>query len=176
MYDNLFDCFYLRGNIKTMKTFACYHKPTKCWVYFKKNKEGKSLICLTLEPNATYFNTKKEAEDAIKSSVFNSIDNYGFDNFLEFRVKEITTKEKLAEGFVNEAFQIVELKKQNERLQEMFDMQVRLVTALTLENEELRSIIEALTKGKLPCNPDHNGECLVCDNWLCDCPLNKKQL
>lgn len=27
---------------------------------------------------------------------------------------------------------------------------------------------------ELPCNPDHNGECLVCDNWLCDCPLNKK--
>jgi hypothetical protein len=22
---------------------------------------------------------------------------------------------------------------------------------------------------QLPCNPDHNGECLVCDNWLSDC-------
>ena len=72
-----------------------------------------------------------------------------------------------------QVFEIVKLKKQNEKLQEMFDMQVKLVTALTLENEELRYIIEALTKGKLPCNPDHNGECLVCDNLLDSCPLNK---
>ena len=136
-----------------MKTFACYHKPTSCWVYFKKNKEGKSLICLTLKTGATIFSTKEEAEDTLKSSQFNSIDNYGLDNFLEFQVKEITTEEKL---------------------QEMFDMQVKLVTALTLENEELRNIIEALTKGKLPCNPDHNGECLVCDEPLDGCPLNKK--
>jgi hypothetical protein len=21
----------------------------------------------------------------------------------------------------------------------------------------------------IPCNPDHNGECLVCDCWLSDC-------
>lgn len=28
---------------------------------------------------------------------------------------------------------------------------------------------------QLPCNPDHNGECLVCDNWLCDCPFNKEK-
>jgi hypothetical protein len=28
---------------------------------------------------------------------------------------------------------------------------------------------------QLPCNPDHNGECLVCDNWLSDCPFNKKK-
>jgi hypothetical protein len=26
----------------------------------------------------------------------------------------------------------------------------------------------------LPCNPDHNGECLVCDCWLSDCAFNKK--
>jgi len=26
---------------------------------------------------------------------------------------------------------------------------------------------------QLPCNPDHNGECLVCDCWLSDCPFNK---
>jgi uncharacterized phage protein (TIGR01671 family) len=24
---------------------------------------------------------------------------------------------------------------------------------------------------ELPCNPDHNGECLVCDCWLSDCPF-----
>ena len=28
---------------------------------------------------------------------------------------------------------------------------------------------------QLPCNPDHNGECLVCDCWLSDCPFNKKE-
>ena len=29
---------------------------------------------------------------------------------------------------------------------------------------------------QLPCNPDHNGECLVCDCWLSDCPfLNKEK-
>jgi uncharacterized phage protein (TIGR01671 family) len=26
---------------------------------------------------------------------------------------------------------------------------------------------------QLPCNPDHNGECLVCDEWLSDCPFLK---
>jgi YopX protein len=24
-----------------------------------------------------------------------------------------------------------------------------------------------------PCNPDHNGECLVCDCWLSECPFRK---
>jgi len=28
---------------------------------------------------------------------------------------------------------------------------------------------------QLPCNPDHNGECLVCDSWLSDCPFNKDE-
>ena len=28
---------------------------------------------------------------------------------------------------------------------------------------------------ELPCNPDHNGECLVCDCWLSDCPFNKNE-
>lgn len=27
---------------------------------------------------------------------------------------------------------------------------------------------------QLPCEPDHNGECLVCDCWLSDCPLLKR--
>jgi hypothetical protein len=27
---------------------------------------------------------------------------------------------------------------------------------------------------QLPCNPDHNGECLVCDCWLSDCQFIKK--
>jgi len=29
---------------------------------------------------------------------------------------------------------------------------------------------------QLPCNPDHNGECLVCDCWLSDCPFNKEKV
>jgi hypothetical protein len=28
---------------------------------------------------------------------------------------------------------------------------------------------------QLPCNPDHNGECLVCDCWLSDCEFIKKE-
>jgi hypothetical protein len=28
---------------------------------------------------------------------------------------------------------------------------------------------------QLPCNFDHNGECLVCDCWLSDCPFLKKE-
>ena len=28
---------------------------------------------------------------------------------------------------------------------------------------------------QLPCNPDHNGECLVCDEWLDGCPFNKEK-
>jgi uncharacterized phage protein (TIGR01671 family) len=28
---------------------------------------------------------------------------------------------------------------------------------------------------QLPCNPDHNGECLVCDCWLSDCVFIKKE-
>lgn len=118
------------------------------------------------------------------------------------------SEEKLAEGFVKGVFEIIELKKENKKLQEMFAMQVKLVTALEVEkmelekgiknacqyaqenlkssveltdkvkqleldNEELHTIIKTLTKGKLPCNPDHNGECLVCDCWLSDCPLAK---
>ena len=29
---------------------------------------------------------------------------------------------------------------------------------------------------ELPCNPDHNGECLVCDEWLDGCPFNKEKV
>lgn len=67
--------------------FTCYHKPTKTWVYFKNNKEGKSMICLCLKPDATIFETKEEAETLLKSSEFNSIYNYGLENFLEFEIK-----------------------------------------------------------------------------------------
>ena len=26
---------------------------------------------------------------------------------------------------------------------------------------------------KKPCNPDHNGECLICDCWLSDCAYDR---
>ena len=86
-----------------------------------------------------------------------------------------TKPEEYERDFINLSKEYLVLKEQNAKLQEMFDMQVKLVTALTLENEEFRNIIESLTKGKLPCNPDHNGECLVCDCWLSDCPLAKNE-
>jgi hypothetical protein len=80
----------------------------------------------------------------------------------------------IEKGFVDAVFDIVELKK-------MLEMQTKLVVNLELEKienerkiEELHEIIKALTKNKLPCNPDHNGECLVCDNWVVDCPLQEK--
>jgi Cu2+-containing amine oxidase len=103
------------------------------------------------------------------------------------------------------------MKAELKQLQEMLDMQTKLVVNLELEKielekgiknacqyshenlekvveltdkvkqletdkEELHEIIKALTNNKLPCNPDHNGECLVCDNWLCDCPLQQNDL
>ena len=71
-----------------MNSYACYHKPTKTWVYFKNNKKEESLICLCLKVDATAFSTKEEAEDTLKRSSFNDIPNYGFDNFLEFEVKK----------------------------------------------------------------------------------------
>jgi len=46
---------------------------------------------------------------------------------------------------------------------------------LLAEIEHLKEIVMTITKGKLPCNPDHNGECLVCDCWLSDCPFLNKE-
>jgi len=45
---------------------------------------------------------------------------------------------------------------------------------LLAEIEHLKEIAMTITKGKLPCNPDHNGECLVCDAWLSDCPFSEQ--
>ena len=28
-------------------------------------------------------------------------------------------------------------------------------------------------KIKIPCKPDHNGECLICDCWLSDCAYDR---
>jgi len=43
--------------------------------------------------------------------------------------------------------------------------------------EDLMKYIEVVGNiFQLPCNPDHNGECLVCDCWLSDCEfLNKEK-
>jgi hypothetical protein len=90
-------------------------------------------------------------------------------------VEPDTKKVDIEKGLVDAVFDIVELKK-------MLEMQTKLVVSLELEKienelkiEELREIIKALTKNKLPCNPDHNGECLVCDNWVVDCPLQQNE-
>jgi uncharacterized phage protein (TIGR01671 family) len=41
--------------------------------------------------------------------------------------------------------------------------------------EDLMKYIEVVGNiFQLPCNPDHNGECLVCDCWLSDCPFIKE--
>ncbi len=85
-------------------------------------------------------------------------------------------KDLSEKDFLVEVFEAADLKKQNEQLRKMFDLQVKLVTHLQLENKELRNIIDALTNNKLPCNPDHNGECLVCNNWVVDCPLQNEKV
>jgi hypothetical protein len=33
--------------------------------------------------------------------------------------------------------------------------------------------IEDTPKKKFPCNPDHNGECWVCDAWLTQCAFDR---
>jgi hypothetical protein len=90
-------------------------------------------------------------------------------------VEPDTEKVDIEKGLVDAIFDIADLKK-------TLDMQTKLVVSLELEKienelkiEELREIIKALTKNKLPCKPDHNGECLICDNWLCDCPLQQNE-
>jgi predicted nuclease with TOPRIM domain len=98
---------------------------------------------------------------------------------------------------------INELEKINKGLQEMLDLQIKLVTELELEianlkkqiastkkdlvnsqekeltrkleNEDLRSMVFVLTKNKKPCKPDHNGECLICDCPVAACPLTQQQ-
>jgi septal ring factor EnvC (AmiA/AmiB activator) len=107
---------------------------------------------------------------------------------------------KFAEKVLNK--KISELEKKNKKLEEMFALQVKLVTGLELEiadlkshldftkkalqksqekqnfldaqNADLRSLVFSLTQNKLPCKPDHNGECLLCDCWISDCPLKEK--
>ena len=72
-----------------MNKFACYHKPTKCWVFFKEDKQGGSIICLCLKLDATIFESKKNAKELLKKSSFNSSNNYGSENFLEFLIKSV---------------------------------------------------------------------------------------
>jgi regulator of replication initiation timing len=43
--------------------------------------------------------------------------------------------------FLVEVFEAIELKQQNEKLRKMFDLQVKLIVALQLENEKLRNKI-----------------------------------
>jgi regulator of replication initiation timing len=49
--------------------------------------------------------------------------------------------------FLAEVFEAADLKKQNEQLRKMFDMQVKLIVALQLENEKLRNKIN---KNEIP--------------------------
>ena len=74
-------------DVNKMKKVACYHKPTKCWVYFKEDKKGVPTICLCLKPDATIFESKTYAKELLKKSSFNSSENYGSENFLEFLIK-----------------------------------------------------------------------------------------
>ena len=50
-------------------------------------------------------------------------------------------KDLSEKDFLVEVFEAADLKKQNEQLRKMFDMQVKLIVALQLENEKLRNKI-----------------------------------
>jgi hypothetical protein len=51
-------------------------------------------------------------------------------------------KDLSEKDFLVEVFEAADLKKQNEQLRKMFDMQVKLIVALQLENEKLRNTYE----------------------------------
>ena len=59
-------------------------------------------------------------------------------------------KDLSEKDFLVEVFEAIELKQQNEKLRKMFDLQVKLIVALQLENEKLRNTINSLTKNEIP--------------------------
>jgi hypothetical protein len=64
-------------------------------------------------------------------------------------------KDLSEKDFLVEVFEVADLKKQNEQLREMFNMQLRVVTYLELEKielenkiKQLKEVINTLTKNK----------------------------
>ncbi len=58
-------------------------------------------------------------------------------------------KDLSEKDFLVEVFEAIELKQQNDKLRKMFDLQVKLITALQLENDKLRNTINSLTKNEI---------------------------
>lgn len=75
--------------MNSIKKYAYKHKPTNTWVFFKESKHEGWLICLGLKPVATLSKDPAKLKELLQKSSFNSIKNYGFDNFLEFELKTI---------------------------------------------------------------------------------------
>ncbi len=57
-------------------------------------------------------------------------------------MEKLMNKDLSEKDFLVEVFEAADLKKQNEQLRKMFDMQVKLIVALQLENEKLRNTYE----------------------------------
>jgi regulator of replication initiation timing len=64
-------------------------------------------------------------------------------------MEKLMNKDLSEKDFLVEVFEAADLKKQNEQLRKMFDMQVKLIVALQLENEKLRNTINSLTKNEI---------------------------
>jgi hypothetical protein len=72
------------------KKYGVYHKPTKLWVFFRETKNKQSvMICLALKPDATINSSKQVLRDLLLKGEFNSVPDYGKNNFLEFQIKVI---------------------------------------------------------------------------------------
>lgn len=73
--------------------YSVFHKPTKLWVYFRERKDkfgfvDRYMICLCLKNDATTSTSKTDLKNYIKNGEFNSVFNYGINNFLEFQIKK----------------------------------------------------------------------------------------
>jgi hypothetical protein len=70
-------------------------------------------------------------------------------------MEKLMNKDLSEKDFLVEVFEVADLKKQNEQLREMFNMQLRVVTYLELEKielenkiKQLKEVINTLTKNK----------------------------
>jgi hypothetical protein len=64
-------------------------------------------------------------------------------------MEKLMNKDLSEKDFLVEVFEAIELKQQNDKLRKMFDLQVKLITALQLENDKLRNTINSLTKNEI---------------------------
>jgi hypothetical protein len=130
------------------------NREIKFRVWHKKSKEWCGIIYLneTISPHSLEY----EEEDL----VFCQFTGFKDKNGQEIYEGDLLTVE-------NEIFLIVEWNKDLGQFQQR--------NPQSGEQYDL-SVYEYVVVGNIfsyPCNPDHNGECLVCDCWLSECPFKK---